>query len=266
MRWIIGDIHGMLRPLEKLLAAVEAADPQRRLLFVGDFVNRGPDSRRVIDLLLSLRDARFVRGNHDDVFDHVLNHVSYCGEPGEDFREASFKWFMQHGLDKTFMSYGVNEGTLRNVLKRTSTAALDDLASQVPAAHRRFIRELPPAIDDGDLFVVHAKWDIRLPTDAPRVNPQLEANERLRYTLLWGRYRLDEIEAEKAWKQTGYFGHTPVDAYTDSAELLPIATHRMVLLDTAAALVPHGRLTAFCHESGDFIQVDQSGRIIAPPR
>ncbi len=57
-------------------------------MFVGAFVNRGPDSRGVIALLMSLPNARFVRGNHDDVFDQVLSGVSYAGEPGEEFRAS----------------------------------------------------------------------------------------------------------------------------------------------------------------------------------
>ena len=265
MRWIIGDIHGMLRALEKLLAAVERKDPLRQFLFLGDFVNRGPDSKGVLDLLLSLKDARFVRGNHDDVFDHVLHNLSYCGEPGEDYREACFKWFMQHGLDKTFVSYGASESELKNILRRSTPRALDDLAAQVPAAHRQFIRNLPPVIESADLFVAHAKWDIHTATEKPSIADRLAASERLRYPLLWGRYRLDEIEADKPWSKTGYFGHTPVDSYIESADLLPVPGPRIVLLDTAAALVAHGRLTAYCHETGSFVQVDQAGKIVMPP-
>src|SRR5687768_3911030 len=106
MRWVIGDIHGMLSPLENLLAAVERKDPKRELLFVGDYVNRGPQSKGVIDLLLSLSNARFVRGNHDDIFDQVICGQSIAGKPGEEHRISAFQWFMQHGLDKTFLSYG----------------------------------------------------------------------------------------------------------------------------------------------------------------
>ena len=71
MRWIIGDVHGMRAALERLLEAVGRVDPSARFYFVGDYVNRGPDARGVIDLLLSLTNARFVRGNHDDIFDRV---------------------------------------------------------------------------------------------------------------------------------------------------------------------------------------------------
>ena len=84
MRWVVGDIHGMLRPLRSLVGHVTAKDPAAQFLFVGDYVNRGPDSRGVIDLLLSLQDegrAKFVRGNHDDIFDMVLSGQTYAYHP-----------------------------------------------------------------------------------------------------------------------------------------------------------------------------------------
>lgn len=108
MRWIIGDIHGMLRPLEALVSAIHRADPQATLLFAGDFVNRGPDSRRVVDLLLSLENARFIRGNHDDVFDQILHGSSYCENGSRHDPLTAFRWFMQHGMRETFISYGVS--------------------------------------------------------------------------------------------------------------------------------------------------------------
>src|SRR3954453_14731176 len=129
MRWIIGDIHGMLRPLETLVAAIEKLDKQRQLIFVGDYVNRGPDSKRVIDLLLSLRDASFLRGNHDDVFDHVLCGLSMGNKVGEEHRVQSFQWFMQHGMDKTFVSYGVTQQELNHTLRRPKASMLDELAA-----------------------------------------------------------------------------------------------------------------------------------------
>src|SRR5258708_3071469 len=79
MRWIIGDGHGMLAPLARLLEEVGRVDPAARYYFVGDYINRGPDSKGVIDLLLSLGSGpKFVRGNHDDIFDQVLNSTAYA--------------------------------------------------------------------------------------------------------------------------------------------------------------------------------------------
>jgi serine/threonine protein phosphatase 1 len=262
MRWIIGDIHGMRHSLQSLIAAIDAADKKRELLFVGDYVNRGPASRGVIDLLLSLDNARFVRGNHDDVFDQVISGVSFAGRPGEDHRSAAFQWFMQHGLDKTFLSYGVSESDLKLALKRPTTLNLDMLVDKVPRAHRQFIRSLPLTIEMNDMFVLHAKWDPFMMTTSPSIEDRAAGSEALRYSLIWGRYRVAEIETEKNWERPGYFGHTPVDSYSNSREMLPVLGPRITLLDTACALVPHGRLTAWCHETGEFIQADPSGNIV----
>jgi serine/threonine protein phosphatase 1 len=262
MRWVIGDIHGMIKPLEALLRAVARHDDAAELLFVGDFVNRGPESKAVVELLMSLENAKCVRGNHDDVFDQVMSGQSYAGKPGEEQRVMAFQWFMQHGLDKTFLSYGVKLSELSRVAQRPKNATLDELAQSVPAAHRRWIRELPLVIESEDFFVAHAKWDVLTGVDDPPITERLDRSDMARYTVLWGRYRLDEIREEKAWKRTGYFGHTPVDSYHDDDALIPVAGPQIVLLDTAAALVPHGKLTAFCHEKQSYLQADAQGKLV----
>src|SRR4051794_20938618 len=104
VRWIIGDIHGMLKPLKALLNAVHNRDPESVFYFVGDYVNRGPDSRGVVDMLLNIPDdrAKMIRGNHDDIFDLILNGKSFAAgnEP-----VPVFAWFMAHGLGNTLISY-----------------------------------------------------------------------------------------------------------------------------------------------------------------
>src|SRR5688500_8150372 len=106
MRWVVGDIHGMYAALSGLVEAVGRRDSAPRFLFVGDYVNRGPDSRQVIDLLLSLPSASFVRGNHDDVFDLVLHGTCYDAHSAAPDALAAFSWFMNFGLANTFTSYG----------------------------------------------------------------------------------------------------------------------------------------------------------------
>src|SRR5918993_937772 len=189
MRWVFGDIHGMIRPLETLLRAIARHDDAPQLLFVGDFVNRGPDSKAVIELLMTLENARFVRGNHDDVFDQVLSGQSYAGKPGEEQRVMAFQWFMQHGLDKTFASYGVTGQELSYTARRPKNSTLDELAASVPAAHRKWIRELPLVIEGDDMFVAHAKWDVYTGVDEPPITERLERAEMTRHTPLWGRPR-----------------------------------------------------------------------------
>ena len=103
MRWVIGDVHGMRAALESLLGEISKRDRSPRFLFTGDYVNRGPDSRGVIDLLLSLSGAAFVRGNHDDILDIILHGEGYCDHPTGIDAVGAFRWFMQHGLGETLL-------------------------------------------------------------------------------------------------------------------------------------------------------------------
>jgi hypothetical protein len=271
MRWIIGDVHGMLAPLQRLLDEVGKIDAQAQFYFVGDYINRGPDSKGVIDLLLSLTGAKFVRGNHDDIFDQVLNSTSYAGNAANGDRMVAFQWFLEHGLDTTFQSYGVDYAMLESCQKRPSSEKLNSIVSAVPESHRRFIRELPPVIEETDLFIAHAKWDPYETDSLPNMFKQLEKNAVWRHKLLWGRYSEEEIGHAKAWKRTGYFGHTPVFAYaasqtTGEVLMLPIAGNRLVLLDTGVALSAAGRLTAFCADNRTFVQVDHFAKTVSAPQ
>jgi len=266
VRWVVGDIHGMRIPLAALLDAVGRLDGDARFYFVGDYVNRGSESRQVVDLLMSMTNARFIRGNHDDVFDQVLHGQAYTGETNESQRLAAFQWFMQHGLDQTFMSYGVDSLDLEQVLHRPTVGGLERLAEAVPATHREFFRELPAVIEEPDLFVVHAKWDPDTPSDA--IAARAGSSEKNRYTVLWGRFTTPEIGRKKRWRQRGFFGHTPVFNYarSEEEENLPILRDDMVLLDTGVALSPTGRLTAVCVETSEYVQVDRRGFVVTAAR
>src|SRR5687768_17164278 len=207
MRWVVGDIHGMLRPLSALVAHLTAKDPAAQFLFVGDYVNRGPDSRAVLDLLISLQSegrAQFVRGNHDDMFDMVLNGQSYAYHPDARTPLAAFLWFTHYGLMNTLTSYGIDELDVEWVRKRPTPDAVRKLLSPVPESHRRFIHDLPAVIEADDLFVVHAMWDPDEPDHTPMAD-RLAADVRMRYAALWGRFTY-EITRKKRWKRTGYFG------------------------------------------------------------
>jgi serine/threonine protein phosphatase 1 len=259
VRWIIGDIHGMVRPLEALLEQIRATDANPTLLFVGDYVNRGPDSRRVVELLLTLNNARFCRGNHDDVFDIVLHARSSTG-PTDPI--PVFVWFMNHGLDRTLESYGIDEAMMEHVARRPSPQRIRDLVQDVPPAHRAFFRALPMTIEEPDLFIVHAKWDPADHDENPSIEERVRMNSRLHHRVLWERFDDDEIDMPKTWRRRGFFGHTPVINYGKLDLHAPIAGRSMVLLDTGVALSPIGRLTAWCAETNQAVQVDHFGRLV----
>jgi serine/threonine protein phosphatase 1 len=268
MRWVVGDIHGMYHALHGLLEAVARRDPSARYLFVGDYVNRGPDSRQVIDLLLGLSGAVFVRGNHDDVFDLVLHGTCYDPHLAAPDPVSAFGWFMNHGLANTFTSYGVDYGLLEDVERRPSPQRLRDIAAAVPQRHRKFIRELSPVVEESELFVAHAMWDPDEPDNAPGVAARLPASARLRHRVLWGRYTPEEIRRPKRWARTGYFGHTPVEVFGPTMHRgrnTPIRGPKIVLLDTGAALSPAGRLSAVCAETAEVVQTDRAGTVVEAP-
>src|SRR5690606_20782563 len=145
MRWIIGDIHGMLGPMETLLRAVDAADDEAEILFLGDYINRGPDSALVIETLLALPDCRFIRGNHDDIFDLIVNRDCYAPHPAAGDPLTAMRWLLEHGLDKTMVSYGADPEQLERFIEKPAERLMDQLVALVAEHHRRFFRSLPPA-------------------------------------------------------------------------------------------------------------------------
>ena len=259
MNWVIGDVHGMYFPLRRLLDAVHAADPDARLVFAGDYVNRGPDSRKVIDLLLSLTHARFCRGNHDDIFDLVLHGSCSAPKAAGGNPAAAYQWFMDYGLDRTLHSYGLSWDWLKATAADPTDDRLEHLSAVVPEPHRRFIRGLPAVVEGDDFFVTHGYWPPARRCYPPALlDVSATADADLRQTMLWGRYTPDEIQfAEKPWNRRGFVGHTPVHTYFPdpaNAPMVPIVGPKLTLLDTACALLPWGRLTAYCAEEDRIIQ------------
>ena len=262
MRWIIGDIHGLLRPLQTLLAEVKRRDPWGQLLFVGDYVNRGPDSRGVIELLLSLKNAHFVRGNHDDLFDLILHGTCYAPHPNAADPASAFVWFMEHGLAETFQSYGIDSAELDHARRLPSPERIARFGAAVPTAHRQFVRRLLPVIEHDDLFVAHGFWGADDP-DAD-IAKTLAGSPMLRHRTLWGRFA-DDIPHKKRWRRTGYFGHTPVQTYPApyfTGAVVPIRGPNLVLLDTGGVISNDGRLTAVCAETGGMVQAERNGKLV----
>ncbi|MDR1546357.1 MAG: metallophosphoesterase [Deltaproteobacteria bacterium] len=83
MIWVIGDIHGMLDPLKRLLSSIrrleEKNDPIEKIIFIGDYIDHGPSSKEVMDLLLRLEhDKVLICGNHEDMaLNFINNHLKY---------------------------------------------------------------------------------------------------------------------------------------------------------------------------------------------
>jgi hypothetical protein len=251
----------MLRPLQVLLDLIDVEDADAQLIFAGDYVNRGPESRGVIDLLLKLPNARFVRGNHDDVFDLILNGQSQTLYPPAVDAVAAFKWFVEQGMDNTLQSYGVDYAMIDNAARRPGKSAIDQLFAPVPPEHRRFFRNLELIVEFDDCFVIHANWHVDESSEDPAISSRLATSQALRQRAIWNRFTDNQIQREKAWKRRGFFGHTPLVHYHSSGRNgnVPLRGPNIVLLDTGAALGPAGRLSAYCPETDQFLQVDHFG-------
>ncbi len=157
--YAIGDIHGRADLLEELLRRIEAhaaAYPGFRkvLITLGDYVDRGADSKGVIDRLLSLPSGFrpvFLKGNHEDL---MLRFLAQPADGGV--------WFMNGGLS-TMHSYGVPVADGWDVDRAKELR--DALANAMPRAHVDFLRGLELHHAEGDFLFVHAGVRPGVPID-----------------------------------------------------------------------------------------------------
>jgi serine/threonine protein phosphatase 1 len=148
--YAIGDIHGRLDLLDRLLEMIDRDDRARggsstELIFLGDLIDRGPDSRGVVERLMALaetRPVRFLMGNHEEVFLRALEG---------DLKALRF--LIRIGGRETLFSYGITEEDYRDL-------DYDDLMgvvrAAVPASHIAFMAAFEHWIEAGDYLFVHA--------------------------------------------------------------------------------------------------------------
>ena len=163
--YAIGDIHGRLDLLRETHARI-AQDLIRRpcrhfrILHLGDYVDRGPDSAGVVEFLIEARrdgDAECLAGNHDLVL------LKFLAEPDE-FGDA----FLSYGGEETLASYGVDP--LSAELRSAPLRALRDaFAAALPETHRAFFGSLPFTERQGDFLFVHAGVRPGVPLETQRV-------------------------------------------------------------------------------------------------
>jgi serine/threonine protein phosphatase 1 len=147
---VIGDVHAdadrLARALDVLLA-----DSRVHLIFTGDYVNRGSDSRRVLDLLTTARNEHaggvtLLRGNHEDALLAYLDG-------------GSLPDFAAHG----------GLATVRSYLKVVRSGALDEFRATFPPAHRSLLERMVLSYENDDVLVSHAGFD---PADPRARTPQ----------------------------------------------------------------------------------------------
>lgn len=233
--YAVGDVHGRLDLLEMLLAVIErdvAERPEAKnlLIFLGDLIDRGPDSRGVIERLIGYRHDRlepyFLTGNHEEVLLRLL-----AGERG-----ILDSW-LKFGGAECLASYGCNAAELSASGERQALAKLKEV---IPPEHQQFIAGFSDTLSLGDYLFVHA--GIR-----PGVDLSLQKQADLRWI------RSPFLESAEDHGQVVVHGHTITGQVDDRQNRIGI--------DTGA--YRSGVLTAICLEGEDWrpIQVE-----LAPAR
>lgn len=184
----IGDIHGCAASLEALLEAIDPAENDH-LLFIGDYIDRGPDSRGVIDQLIALdktHECTFLRGNHEAL---MLNYLDL----------GAFNLWRINGGITTMQSYISDDGS----------------AVEIPEEHEQFVRDTKLYYETNDYFFVHAglKADLTIQENLDQFGEEV---------FLWERGHLEA--SSFAWEKPVVCGHTPHADPIDREKLLMIDT------------------------------------------
>jgi len=231
--YAIGDIHGRRDMLDALLERIRAdiegaglsretfaadtgappkpgSGPEPQLIFLGDYVDRGADSRGVIDRLLALREAHpgsvFLKGNHEAIM------LDFLSDP-EDLTQ-----WLDWGGEETLASYGVDPAS------GFSPAELArEVSARMPAAHRAFIDGLKLYHIEGDYLFVHAG-----------LRPGTPLKDQTEADLIWIRKRFHNAAPEERPDKVVVHGHTP--------EVKPVDAGWRIGIDTGACY--GGMLTA----------------------
>ena len=216
--YAIGDIHGCMDKLRSLEQAI-VEDAQRvqgskLLVFLGDYIDRGPDSARVIDHLMAPPPTGFQRvclcGNHEEVLVNLYDDRRRLGD------------WLQLGGDRTLFSYGYDFHYMTAGRTMSEAAIAQEMFEAIPAEHLRFLRQLPAAFSTPSFFFAHAG-----------ARPGVALADQSEHDLLWIRDAF-LTAAETDFGRMVIHGHTPTSE--------PFVGPRRIGIDTGAYM--GGPLTA----------------------
>ncbi|MBV1895440.1 MAG: serine/threonine protein phosphatase [Rhodobacteraceae bacterium] len=226
---VIGDIHGCIDLLDLLLARIE---PDCPLVFVGDYIDRGPDSAGVLRRLKQLtqtenREVICLLGNHEEMLLRFVHDPKRVGQ-----------LWLQNGGMQTLASFGVAQ--ISGTIKGAEAAAVAELLCDAMGEDLlQWLRNLPLTWQSGNVIVSHAALD-----------PSVPLADQDRRTLLWGHPLFGrKIRSDGLWV---VHGHTVMQE--------PRVQGGVVSVDTGAFSA--GRLTAaqISVDSVRFVTVDSCQR------
>ena len=221
----IGDLHGCAAETAVLLDHLvdrEGLSDRDLVVFVGDYVDRGPDSKGVIDLLIQFQQRHsnviFLKGNHEDM---LLEFLGYDGRLGHSY--------IVNGGAVTLQSYGLSVDQ-----------TVEEILAKWPPLHISFLLNLESYVEVGDFVVAHAG-----------LNPLRDLRAQLDEDLFW--IRDEFISNIHYFRKVVLFGHTP---YQDLMFHVPYK----IGLDTG--LVFGNKLSCVEPITGKILQIDSGDRVV----
>ena len=189
--YAVGDIHGRVDLLEQMLSRIDSDRTKNPVsqsieVYLGDYIDRGPASRQVLDRLVArnrMCQAVFLKGNHETFM------TGFVANP-----RSLDAWQRLGGLE-TLMSYGIAPTINADAFTQSRLAAAFDQA--LPESHRRFLDELKLSFTCGDFFFAHAG-----------VRPGIPLTMQREKDLLWIRHEF--LLCEEDFSKIIVHGHTPV--------------------------------------------------------
>jgi serine/threonine protein phosphatase 1 len=188
--YAIGDVHGRfdcLMKMHQMIAAEIVRDRPAdwRIIHLGDYVDRGPQSREVLEFLSAAcaRDVRMIAtlGNHDEGF------LDFLANPD------NAHLFIDYGGFDTCASYGV---VLRTMKRKELLESHRHMLAAIPEAHLIFLRDLRRSVSFGDFFFCHAG-----------VRPDVALDRQDEHDLIW--IRREFLEHRRLYDKVIVHGHTP---------------------------------------------------------
>ena len=194
--YAVGDIHGRLDLLQRMIAVITADSIQTKtrerplVVFLGDYIDRGAESRGVIDQIIDLRsqarfEVRCLKGNHEQAL------LQFLDDPG-----FGPSW-VGHGGGPSLMSYGIAPPQMRSDEEGWEATRIA-FGAALPPHHLDFFQGLELCLVVGDYLFVHAG-----------VRPGVPLEHQAEQDLLW--IRGDFLNDPNGFEKMVVHGHTPVD-------------------------------------------------------
>jgi serine/threonine protein phosphatase 1 len=209
--YAVGDIHGRADLLRALLQRIRAdlrhfPVERAELIFLGDYISRGPDSPAVLDLLIAEAPrlpltVMCLKGNHEDSLLRFLDGDLQMG-----------RIWLQYGGRAVLAAYGVRP--VSTELRDDELAQLRTvLTKAIPVSHQQFLRSLPVSAERDDYFFVHAG-----------LRPERALAEQTEHDLMW--IREEFLTHTNPFERVVVHGHSPA--------ALPEVRRNRINVDTGA--------------------------------